>query len=660
MAKEVLLWDDPKYMKNRNGNQDLERYLANPALNSRDKFKKLNIKIEDIKQSLFNLNQKNPEYQKELPSGLDNETGFVLKHQLDAFYNGYSDTAPDKVMGIDNIKRLQNATTKETIAKLIKEHDIKGNLNNIKATNEDNIISLSRMGLLELNENGKRLSPKNTKKTVSDNVASAFKSKLENDPTYIASQKAKEKADDKHSEEDAGKKSTLADEIREMNAKIIADTNAYYATHGRPSTPVYTASASVNKGGQKEATNTPKKSATSASANKEPNTKKTTSKEQNTKASSSTQGTNKEKNGKKSSNEKNTKSTNAKTSKGVSDDKKSQSPAENSQAGNTQQTDGIQNVPQDSNLVNQTQPQVPDAGMQQQSGATPDLSNTYQDTGASYSSGGNVGGTSNINNSQPVQQNAKPKFYSGSIVINGANLKLEFELGKAKWKAGYGPESGRAAGKKEEESLRNQIKNKYESMQATNGKNPRQYWIEQYKKAISDEMKKPASSDREARINALNEGIKAAEAAMKAKGEAKTQTVDSMYPVANGAATDLKGRRMDKYVQNPSTADDYRHNQKVANLKYKQAYESGEKYNKVFLNAKTVSKFDEKEISNDKWDNGLVTGKEKKGWAEEVIRQKKKLDKERSYWSNEAKKWQDLAEKAEGKEAAKSGKGLAR
>ena len=133
-----------------------------------------------------------------------------------------------------------------------------------------------------------------------------------------------------------------------------------------------------------------------------------------------------------------------------------------------------------------------------------------------------------------------------------------------------------------------------------------------------------------------------------------------MYPVANGAATDLKGRRMDKYVQNPSTADDYRHNQKVANLKYKQAYESGEKYNKVFLNAKTVSKFDEKEISNDKWDNGLVTGKEKKGWAEEVIRQKKKLDKERSYWSNEAKKWQDLAEKAEGKEAAKSGKGLAR
>lgn len=659
MAKEILLWDDPKYMKNKNGNQDLERYLANPTLNSRDKFKKLNIKIEDIKQSLFNLNQKNPEYQKELPSGLDNETGFVLKHQLDAFYNGYSDASPDKVMGIDNIKRLQNATTKETIAKLIKEHDIKGNLNNVKTTNEDNIISLSRMGLLELNENGKRLSPKNTKKTVSDNVASAFKAKLENDPTYIASQKAKEKADDKHSEENAGNKSTLADEIREMNAKIIADTNAYYATHGRSSIPSYATSTSENKG-QKEASNAPKKSAANASANKESNTKKT-GKEQNTKASSSAQGTNKEKNGK------NTKSTSTKASKGVSDDKKSQNPAENTQTGNTntQQIDGIQNVSQDSNLVNQYQPQVPDAGMQQNS-ITPDLSSSYQDTGTSYNGGGgSSAGSSSVNNSQPVQQNAKPKFYSGSTVINGANLKLEFELGKAKWKAGYGPESGRAAGKKEEESLRNQIKSKYENMQASNGKNPRQYWIEQYKKAISDGMKKPASSDREARINALNEGIRAAEAAMKVKGEAKIQNVDSMYPVANGATTDLKGRRMDKYVQNPSTADDYKHNQRVANLKYKEAYEQGEKYNKLMKKADEI--MSSSETTTKQTSTGLQSSTTFKvysakdlSWATTVKEEKKKYDKQRKYWSDEAKKWGNLAETAEGKETARSGKGVAR
>lgn len=632
MAKEILLWDDPKYMKNKNGNQDLERYLANPTLNSKDKFKKLNIKVEDIKQSLFNLNQKNPEYQKELPSGLDNETGFVLKHQLDAFYNGYSDTAPDKVMGIDNIKRLQNATTKETIAKLIKEHDIKGNLNNVKTTNEDNIISLSRMGLLELNENGKRLSPKNTKKTVSDNVASAFKAKLENDPTYIASKKAKEKEEDKHSEQNTEKKSTLADEIREMNAKIIADTNAYYATHGRPSAPVYTASISANKG-QKEAGNTPKKTATSnTSAGKKQNSKATNSKE------NASKGTNKG----------NTKSGNKKGEEEATNNKKAQNLTENNQNGNVPQTDGTQNIPQDPSLANQ--PQVPDAGMQQQNGATPDLSNTYQDTGASYSGGGSSGNSS-TNNSQPPQQNSKPKFYSGSQIINNANLALEFELGRAKWEAGYGPESGKAAGKKHEESVRQKLKEKYEKMQSNGGKNPRQYWIEQYKKSIAEEMKKPASSDREARVNALNEGIKAAEAAMKVKGEVMAQNVDSMYPVANGATTDLKGRRMDKYVQNPSTADDYRHNQKVANLKYKQAYEQGEKYNKDFSLAKTVDNSSEP-ISNYKWNNGLVTEEQKRAWAKEVIKQKHKFDKERKFWSDEAKKWKEKAEKTEGKQEA--------
>lgn len=567
MAKEILLWDDPKYMKNRNGNQDLERYLANPALNSRDKFKKLNIKIEDIKQSLFNLNQKNPEYQKELPSGLDNETGFVLKHQLDAFYNGYSDTAPDKVMGIDNIKRLQNATTKETIAKLIREHDIKGNLNNIKATNEDNIISLSRMGLLELNENGKRLSPKNTKKTVSDNVASAFKAKLENDPTYIASQKAKEKADDKHSEEDAGKKSTLADEIREMNAKIIADTNAYYATHGRPSTPVYTASASVNKGGQKEATNTPKKSATNASANKESNTK-TTGKGQNTKASSSAQGTNKEKNGKKSSNEKNTKSTNAKTSKGTSDDKKSQNLAENTQTGNTQQIDGIQNVSQDSNLVNQPQPQVPDAGMQQQNGgATPDLSNTYQDTGASYSGGGSSGSSSDNSSSK---QPAKLTHYKGDTKINGANLNLEFELGK--WRAEAYANNPKAPGEKLR--LENELNQKYSKMDVKT----LNYWKNNYENSLKQEKAKPQNTETRQRVDALNLALQKANEALKNKN---IQNVQPMYAP-------------NKVIANPKTFEDFNHNINVRTQELKN-YEK--EYN---INEKKLIAFGEEQQKNNR------------------------------------------------------------
>lgn len=519
MAKEILLWDDPKYMKNRNGNQDLERYLANPTLNSRDKFKKLNIKIEDIKQSLFNLNQKNPEYQKELPSGLDNETGFVLKHQLDAFYNGYSDTAPDKVMGIDNIKRLQNATTKETIAKLIKEHDIKGNLNNVKTTNEDNIISLSRMGLLELNENGKRLSPKNTKKTVSDNVASAFKAKLENDPTYIASQKAKEKEEDKHSEQNTEKKSTLADEIREMNAKIIADTNAYYATHGRSSAPVYTASVSANKG-QKEAGNIPKKTATSnTSAGKKQNIKATNTKE------NASKGTNKE----------NSKTGKQKNGEEVADNKKSQALTEN-----VPQTDGVQNVPQDPSLANQ--PQVPDAGMQQENGATPDLNNTYQDTGASYSSGGNGGGSSD--NSQNKQL-AKLNHYKGDIRINGANLSLEFELGK--WRAEAYAKNPKAPAEKLR--IENELNQKYAKMDAKT----LNYWKNNYENSLKQEKTKPQNTETKQRVDALNLALQKTNEAIKNKN---VHDIQPMYAP-------------NKVIANPKSVEDFKHNISVRETELK-------------------------------------------------------------------------------------------
>ena len=169
MAKDLLLWDDPQYIKNKNGNQDLEKFLADPERKTKDKYKKLNINYEDIKQSLYNLNQKNPKYQKELPNGIDKETGFILKHQLDAYYNGYSDQKPSEIMSIENIKKMQNLTTKNEIAKLVEKQDIKGNLENLKQTNQDNIISLSRLGLIELNDEGKKLSPKNTKKTVTEN-----------------------------------------------------------------------------------------------------------------------------------------------------------------------------------------------------------------------------------------------------------------------------------------------------------------------------------------------------------------------------------------------------------------------------------------------------------------------------------------------------------
>ena len=56
MAKEKLLWDDPKYMKNSNSKQDLEKFLADPTLNDKKGYKKLNINYDDIKQSRISKN----------------------------------------------------------------------------------------------------------------------------------------------------------------------------------------------------------------------------------------------------------------------------------------------------------------------------------------------------------------------------------------------------------------------------------------------------------------------------------------------------------------------------------------------------------------------------------------------------------------------------
>ena len=242
MAKDLLLWDDPQYIKNKNGNQDLEKFLADPERKTKDKYKKLNINYEDIKQSLYNLNQKNPKYQKELPNGIDKETGFILKHQLDAYYNGYSDQKPSEIMSIENIKKMQNLTTKNEIAKLVEKQDIKGNLENLKQTNQDNIISLSRLGLIELNDEGKKLSPKNTKKTVTENMATAFKSELsKNEKT------TENKVDEKKSEEKVEKTSSVAERLKELNERIVNETKNF-ALRSNSTTNFYSNGGSFKKG----------------------------------------------------------------------------------------------------------------------------------------------------------------------------------------------------------------------------------------------------------------------------------------------------------------------------------------------------------------------------------------------------------------------------
>ena len=476
MAKEKLLWDDPKYMKNSNSKQDLEKFLADPTLNDKKGYKKLNINYDDIKQSLYNLNQKNPEYQKILPEGLDKETGFILKHQLDAFYNGYSDTNPKKIMSIENIRKLQNQTTKNEIANLLNEHSIKGKISNLKKTNEDNIISLSRMGLLELNEEGKKLSPKNTKKTVTENMATAFKSKLEKDPSILA-EKAKENKEDKEKEIPVGKEkanSDLAEKLKNLNEKIVSETKEILAT------------------GKKN-----NFSNTLASNNKR--NESTTSKSENKKV----------------------------VKQPTSFEKSKQNSNVTTNAAST-----IQNFNTEAGSAVTTSNEV--------------LTNNIDTSSVTNKSIETNTGISDY--SIPVTQNnisEKPKekfnHYQENTVINGANLKLEFELGKWRAEAYSNDQTTKSKAEEMKTNLEKQITDKYSKMDL----NTRNYWKKNYESSLSEEQKKTKNTEVQQRINALNVGIaKINELNVKDKSNETANTV----------------KDINKVIKDPKTVSDFQHN----------------------------------------------------------------------------------------------------
>lgn len=468
MAKEKLLWDDPKYMKNSNSKQDLEKFLADPTLNDKKGYKKLNINYDDIKQSLYNLNQKNPEYQKILPEGLDKETGFILKHQLDAFYNGYSDTNPEKIMSVENIRKLQNQTTKNEIANLLNEHSIKGKISNLKKTNEDNIISLSRMGLLELNEEGKKLSPKNTKKTVTENMATAFKSKLEKDPSILA-EKAKENKEDKEKEIPVGKEkvnSDLAEKLKNLNEKIVSETKQILVT------------------GKKN-----NFSNTFTSNNKR--NESTTSKSENKKV----------------------------VKQPTSFEKTKQNP-------NVTTTSTTQNFNTETGSAVTTSNEV--------------LTNNI-DTSSVTNNGISDYNTSVTQNNISEKQKEKFNHYQGNTVINGANLKLEFELGKWRAEAYSNDQVTKSKAEEMKTNLEKQITDKYSKMDL----NTRNYWKKNYESSLSEEQKKTKNTEVQQRINALNVGIaKINELNVKDKSNETANTV----------------KDINKVIKDPKTVSDFQHN----------------------------------------------------------------------------------------------------
>ena len=165
---------------------------------------------------------------------------------------------------------MQNLTTKNEIAKLVEKQDIKVNLENLKQSNQDNIISLSRLGLIELNDEGKKLSPKNTKKTVTENMATAFKSELsKNEKT------TENKVDEKKSEEKVEKTSSVAERLKELNERIVNETKNF-ALRSNSTTNFYSNGGSFKKGQSilsKGTNNKQKKVQNNVSQNKKAETK---------------------------------------------------------------------------------------------------------------------------------------------------------------------------------------------------------------------------------------------------------------------------------------------------------------------------------------------------------------------------------------------------
>ena len=219
-----MIWENEEYTKNSKKNQDLEKYLKNPVRKEKKGFKELKFKFEDIEQTLFNMAKKEEKIKKELPNGISRETAFILKNQLDAYHNGLSDMKPEEILSIENIKKLQNRTTESAVFDLIEKNIIKANLKNIKNTNQDNILSLSRLGLIQLNETNRNLVPKNEKKSVSKEYAATFKEKLLKDEEYLLASR-KEKEEDIKNVSKSG--TDVKEEMKKVSEKIFLNAKNY-------------------------------------------------------------------------------------------------------------------------------------------------------------------------------------------------------------------------------------------------------------------------------------------------------------------------------------------------------------------------------------------------------------------------------------------------
>ena len=190
-------FENEKYEQNikNNKHQDVINYVGNPGRNENGKYTELNFKKEDLEQALYSLKKDVPKIAEAFPNGFNNETLFVMKHQLDAYYNGLSDMTPQEVFSAKNILSLQNKPTVKALAEFAETKKFKAPLETLKITDEngqktsekrigenvkdtdpDNLINLHKLGLVQLNEKGQQLKMKNEKNLISDTSATAFQS----------------------------------------------------------------------------------------------------------------------------------------------------------------------------------------------------------------------------------------------------------------------------------------------------------------------------------------------------------------------------------------------------------------------------------------------------------------------------------------------------
>lgn len=227
MANETTyLWNDPKYEKNKGANH-LEKFLNDPEKSARNNFHALNINQEDIEQAMYNLNKRDESWSKAFPKGITRATGFVIKNQLDAYYNNYSETKPSEIFTIENIKKMSMPEISESVSELTKTKSLKGDLENIKDTSSESIFSLGRMGLIDLNDKGLNMSV-DSRRVVSSESAKAFRDRIE----AVNEKYSKEKAAENDDKDKKMSPSDVQKLVNDSNDEIQAFSREYYASRG--------------------------------------------------------------------------------------------------------------------------------------------------------------------------------------------------------------------------------------------------------------------------------------------------------------------------------------------------------------------------------------------------------------------------------------------